>query len=571
MSEDTKWSEKVTAWKDNTSVVPSAVNHELSKGVKLNVETPPHAPKSFLVDPFSLQSSMGYKDRRYSLTYDMLKMMASRVAVINAVLQTRCNQMAAFSSPYRMSKSVGYVIKHKDPSHLTTKGEREMIKKLEKYIYNCGMDEPNPHSKAPRDRFDGFLRKVTRDSLVLDAAAIEKVPDHAGLPYEFLAVDASTIRLAADNEVAAKNFDLSYQNRIIEAGGYGPTSAYKTLDVHGGKQDPAFVQVIQGQIRTVYSHEEMILGIRNPRTDIYSQGYGYSELEQLVTVITGYLNAEKYNTNFFQVGSAPKGILNLKGDNMSPDQLEGFRRAWKANVEGVQNSWSTPIFQAEQGVDWIDMGASNRDMEFSQWLEFITKLICAVYLIDPAEIGMPTQGGVSQTPLFESSSEWKLKASRDKGLKPLLKFFAQMINQHIIEKIDDHFVFDFAGLEELTELEKHELRKEQVASYLTLNEIRREDDRPDLEDGDVVLNPVYLQAKQIRATEEEKKNQAANAPAPGAAPAGPNAEPEAEADQEDPPTSAKVYADAFSKSVKIQDPAGNFVELDLGDWAAYAQ
>src|SRR5690606_26138942 len=161
------------------------------------------------------------------------------------------------------------------------------------------------------------------------------------------------------------------------------------------------------------------------------------------------------------------------------DQLEAFKRQWRANLEGVENSWRTPIMQAEQGIDWIDLHPSNQEMEYSMWIEYLIKITCAVFLIDPAELNFDMHGGVQQTPLFESSQEWKLKASRDRGLKPLLRFIAKMINDHIISKIDDHFMFDFMGLDELTEQEKHELRKEQLATYMTLNEIRREEDLSD--------------------------------------------------------------------------------------------
>jgi hypothetical protein len=41
--------------------------------------------------------------------------------------------------------------------------------------------------------------------------------------------------------------------------------------------------------------------------------------------------------------------LNFKGDNLTPDALEDFKRRWKSNIEGVENSWRTPILQAEQG------------------------------------------------------------------------------------------------------------------------------------------------------------------------------------------------------------------------------
>lgn len=557
---------KLGQWKDYGSIVVPTLNDDVVKSVRQMVGDPAHAPKSYLDDPFSLQSSMGFKDRKYSITYDTLKMMAHRVAVINAIIQTRVNQVSSFAVPYRLSKSVGFVIKHKDPSHLTTKGERQRIQELESFVYNCGKKERNPHSKVKRDTFEQYLRKITRDTLTYDQACAEVVPDHRNVPYEFLAIDASTIRIASE-ETSCSVTNNRPLDGIYDAGpaNSGP---YNTLARQELKDNVAYVQVVQGQIRTTYTQDEILFGVRNPRTDLYQQGYGYSELEQLVTVITGYLNAETYNSKYFSNSSNAKGILNIKGDQFSAEELEGFKRAWRSNVEGVDNSFRTPIFQSEAGIEWIPLTQSNKDMEFSQWMEFITKLICAVFLVDPAEIGLPSQGGVSQTPLFEASSEWKLKASRDKGLKPLLKFLAQMMNQ-VIQRIDDHFIFDFAGLEELTELEKHELRKEQMATYMTLNEIRREDDLPDLKYGDTPMNPVYLQRMQMSQTQEQQlrdakaaqQQQAQNQMPPGGEQAGPGAVAQDEAGDDD----GEEFADSFGKSVRL-DAGDRYVEFEFDEW-----
>jgi hypothetical protein len=275
------------------------------------------------------------------------------------------------------------------------------------------------------------------------------------------------------------------------------------------------------------------------------------------------LYAEEYNRRFFMQGSAPKGILNFRGDNLTPDQLEGFRRQWRANVEGVENSWRTPIMQAEQGVEWINLHPSNQEMEYGQWMEYLIKITCAVFLIDPAELNFDMHGGVQQTSLFESSQEWKLKASRDCGLKPMLRFIAKLINQHIVSKIDDNFTFDFVGLDELTEQEKHELRKEQVSSYMTLNEIRRAEDLPDVPDGDLILNPTYTTAQQQRKQMAlQEKQQAAAAAVPPAAPAAGGEsggeEPSAGGEEGEEEEAGPKYADNFSKSVKV-------LEINLND------
>ncbi|NBU69903.1 MAG: phage portal protein [Bacteroidetes bacterium] len=575
----TQWVEKVSEWRDATSMIPAVVHDEIVKS-KLDPAKAKQGPRSLVFDPLSVQFAMGYKDRRYSLTYETLKRIPTQLSLIAAIIQTRCNQVASFAVPFRMTKSLGFAIKHKNPARLTTKGEREFIQSLESFIYQCGAPDPNPHSAIIRDDFETFLKKLVRDSLMFDQACFEIVPDRKGQPYEFLAIDASTIRLAANN------LDMSFStaNRLNNNlyTGISPAanqaSPYKTLQVRNPEtQDvPSYVQIINGQIRNTYTYNELAWGVRNPRSDIYIQGYGYGELEQLVTTITAHLYAEEYNRRFFMQGSAPKGILNFKGDNLTPDQLEAFRRQWRANLEGTENSWRTPILQTEQGVDWINLHPSNQEMEYGQWMEYLLKLTCAVFLIDPAELNFDMHGGVQQTPLFESSQEWKLKASRDRGLKPMLRFIAKLINNHVVSKIDDHFMFDFMGLDELTEQEKHELRKEQVSTYMTLNEIRRAEDLPDVPDGDIILNPTYTTAQQQRKQLLMQQQQlAASSAAPAAPPPTEEEEtPQAQSGNEPSPEKQQnnqgpQYADSFTKSLKVleinlEDESESWIDIYRG-------
>lgn len=504
------WNKAMSEWGVKSSPDLSIVKS------KYKPKDPPEGVRALMYDPLSLQNAMGFKDRRSSLTYDILKRIPQQLAVIAAVIQTRCHQVSSFSTPYRLTKSLGFEIKHRNPAHVSSKGDREKIQSLETFIYNCGALHDNPHNKfaIKRDDFETFLKKIVRDSLQYDQACWEIVPNHRGEPFEFMAVDASTIRIAS--HAVDNNFMDNWHDRDpvsdMTMADYRPgnplgSNPYRLAEMKAKNLRPAYVQVINGQVAEVFTKDELAFGIRNPRSDIQVQGYGYSELEQLISVITAHLHAEEYNRRFFTQGSSPKGILTLKGDSMGPEMLEDFRRMWRANVEGVENAWRTPIFQSEQGIDWTDLHRSNSDMEYSQWVEYLLKITCAVYMIDPAELNFDMHGGVSQTPLFESSQEWKLKASRDKGLKPMLRFIAKMINTSILSKIDDDFVFDFVGLDELTEQEKHELSVEQLSSYMTLNEIRRSKDLPDIEYGDVPLNPTYSQIRAGLLAEETQKQQ----------------------------------------------------------------
>ena len=476
---------------------------------------PVHAPRSLQFDPFALVAAMGYKDRRISLSYEMLRRISCQLTIVGAILQRRISQVASFSAPYRLTRSLGYEIKHKDPEHQTTRSEKLFIKELERFIGNCGKrDAIRQITSAPWDDFDTFLRKFVRDSLTFDQACIERIPDYAGRPCAFLAVDASTIRVAVTDEdlargaVAPGGSTLETARRAMQSEAPGP---YGRAALLPQPERVDYIQLFQGQIVNHYSRDELAFCIRNPRTDLQVNGYGFSELEQLVLTITSLLWAEEYNRNFFRNGSIPKGILNFRTDSPDPESLEAFKTYWTAQMTGVQNAWRLPMFQSE-GLEYINLQLNNRDMEFMQWVEYLMKLTCALYGMDPAEINFDISRGPS-TALFETPSEGRVADSKENGLRPLLRFIARMINHHIITPIDDRFHFDFVGLDELSETDKMQIRTQEIGSYKTLDEVRAEADLQPLPDGagQVVLNPVWLQWQQMRQQAAQQQAQAQQA------------------------------------------------------------
>ena len=486
-------------------ITPTA--EELSKGwKKLPGGAAVGPPKALTWDPMALTYSLGYKDRKTNLTYDILRQVVGSLSILSAIVNTRVNQVATFASPYRRTRNIGFEIKHKDRDHKLTNSEKRFILELESFISACGKPGHNKHGDKPRDNFEQFTRKVIRDRMSYDQMTFEIVPDRRGLPFEFVAVDATTVRIAADAKAE------SYRNKRQEdkelkhfLDNYtGSALAYPVFENPSvrdlsKKGKASYVQVWQGSIIRAFKYSELGFCIANPRTDIRSNGYGYSEIEQLINVITSHLWAEEYNKNFFKQGAAPKGLLNIRGDNIAPEQLEAFKRQWVANVAGAENAWKTPILQSEE-VQYLNMQTSNLDMEYSRWLEYLTKIICAVFLIAPEEIGFYLSPGGMQQPNFDSNNEWKLKASKDRGLRPLLRFYADCINRHIISRLDDKFYIDFVGLDELTEKERIELRNSQVQYFRTVNEIRADEDLEPIEDGDIILNPVFLQKIQMDHT-----------------------------------------------------------------------
>ena len=430
-------------------------------------------PRSWFVDPFQLLDSagLGYRQQPGVITYDTLLQVTQRDPVVAAILQTRIMQVASFCIPQANKYSIGFRIlpRNRRSAHRRLdESERKQIKFLERFTLNTGREYD-----LQRDPFETFVKKFVRDSLTWDQATFEKTrgisldPGKPGKLLKFTATPSASMRIAYPKSRRGTPLTKKEQRRTVQ-----------------------YVQVINGKIVTRYTGDQLAFCVRNPRTDIDAYRYGYTELEMLLNTITAHLWAEEWNRKAFSNGATIKGLLNVKG-NVPPAQMESFKRQWTLQVSGVANAFKTPVMNAE-GVEWFPLQLSNTEMGYQMWLEYLIKVACAAFLMDPAEINFDLRGGagVSQ-PMFMSTNEAQQKVSKDRGLRPLMRFVADSINRHIIWNLDDDFEFDFVGLDAKTEDQAIELRLKEVTNYKTINEVRAEDDLPPLENGDIILNPTF--------------------------------------------------------------------------------
>jgi len=444
--------------------------------------------KSMLVDPMDLSSSFGYKHKPFNVSYEVLRAM-SRTHIVKSIIETRKEQVSDFCTPRDNKNGIGFIVQKKKgylykpdakPEKLS-KGEEQRIEQIITFIMNCGSIQNQWHA----DDFDDFTRKVIGDSLTLDQATFEVPRNKGGQPIEFLATDAATFRIADSYE------DEQSKTEVL-INGYAPS----------------YVQLYNGNVISEFYPWEMCFGTRNPSTNIYTNGYGRSELEDMIQTVTAILNADTYNANFFKVGSAPKGILKYTG-NINPNTVEDFRRQWTAQVSGVMNMHKIPMINADK-LDFISTGQNNKDMEFSKFQEFLIKITCAIYKMDPAEVGFPMQGTSEASGLGgDGGTKSKIQHSRSKGLKPLLRKYEKWINKYIVAPLDPGYEFKFVGLDDDDD-EEAELDKDikALSNFMTLNEIRAKRNLPAIENGDVVLNPTYLQAIGQAQQGNEESNQA---------------------------------------------------------------
>ncbi|MBT9100025.1 phage portal protein [Methylovulum psychrotolerans] len=419
------------------------------------------------LDEFQARSQGEYWERPLTLTAEGLRSMVTQTPVLNAVILTRTRQVQRFCRICDSDTALpGFQVGHVDRKHSPSRAELEQMAVLNKVISHCGFEFSARRRKAlRRDSFAQLMAKATRDSLVLDAVALElELKNTRDLGIDGLyAVDGATIRLC-------------------------PEQGYR------GDPDIYAVQVVNGQVRTAYRYEELIFEPRNPRSDVASAGYGFPEAELLVRVVTCFLNAMALNSNVFDKNSIPKGVLHLFG-NFDSNDVAAFRRYFNNMVRGVNNTLNLPVLVSKDQaskVQFEKFGVDFNEMMFAKWMTFLTSLICAVYGMSPSEINFDSFSGGTASTLGGSDTAEKLAASKDSGLRPLLSYFENLFTDFVVTDFNPDWCFRWTGLDVENPAQRFELRK----TVLTLNELRAEEGYQALATplGEAPVDPALLGA-----------------------------------------------------------------------------
>nr|DAQ90736.1 MAG TPA: Portal protein [Caudoviricetes sp.] len=445
--------------------------------------------KSILWNPSEIGfTGKGYRDPNNGVTFNTLNRMGD-IFIIKAVINTRIEQVQNFLKYSNDDQKPGYKIRYKQTpgveADVNTKKEmsKEDMRKVE-YIVKFLEDGGENDKWECEDNFQEFTRKVLNDSLRLDQLCFEVVRARNFEVKKYRAVDGALIRQLDTN-------DPRY------------SQMFEQFRWHGYL--PRYAMVWDGQIiRHPVTNEyvafypwELGYGIRNKTSNVLRNGYGCSELETLMEIVTWVLWGMQYNGNFFKQGSQPKGFINVKNQNIDGGTLNEFRQEWKQTMSTVYNSHKIPVIQ---GIDleWIDLQQTNRDMEFTEWIKFLMVLVCAVYRMDPSELGFQFQDAAKVW--GQEGQRERLDHSKQKGLTPLLIFYQNILNKYIISEIDDRLELVFTGIEIEDEATQVDLdKKKSEAGFVSLEDMfEKYSGRKFNPEKDTILNQVYQSAQQAK-------------------------------------------------------------------------
>jgi hypothetical protein len=281
--------------------------------------------KGLLEDPYEPVASFGgWRERPSVVSYGMLEVLARRVAPFTAYLQTRMNQLIDYAEPQRDQHGTGFVVRKRshglEPVRQGARVQKAWTEdaravQIAHWLVQCGRTPRyDARTGDRRDGFLTFLRKLVRDSLIQDQGNIEKQRDRGGNLLAWRVLDAKTIRIASR--------DVSLVNAFGEPIRYA--------------------QVIDGTVAAEFSGHDISFCIRNPRSDIRTFGYGFSELEMMIAVVTAILNGFEHNSRYFCVSgdlrvTTRAGMQQIK--DLAGQSFEIWNgKAWK-NATAVITGW----------------------------------------------------------------------------------------------------------------------------------------------------------------------------------------------------------------------------------------
>lgn len=405
---------------------------------------------AYTQNPITNDSFLGiYKLKRGLLPNEVIKQISIHDHLVAAILRTRGNMLSLFGHVRKDRFDIGIEIKIKPEFYkiLTTEQFakiQDRMKKFEVLLLNCGYTQGLEHQD--RMTLAEFLDISTRNGLRFGYSATEIIYDRSGPEPEdgkwpfnrFRARDAGTIYSVIKKDDAMHN-----QLRMAAIQDLERMSGRSFgIDLDKLKEDAyAWIQDLPGGHRQAFTHDEMLVHNYYPSTDVEHAGYPVSPLDTIVNSVTTHISIDAYRKLYFQNGRASKGMLVINSDELDEAQLNNIKLQFDAAANSVSNSFRTPVFSipSTDKINWLStMGEGLSDNDFQYISDDVSRIIMSAFGMSPDELpgfSHLSKGTNSQT-LSESSSEFKLTAARDSGLRPLILKWQTFLNQRLFPIMD---------------------------------------------------------------------------------------------------------------------------------------
>jgi hypothetical protein len=463
---------------------------------------------AFESNPANTNQYGGIWKRKLRLLPDeVLKRISIQDDLVAAIANTRSGQLSAFGRPQPDRFSTGYRL---EPSqgHTATLTEeakaqlQQRIAEVEAQLLTCGSTSGWDDKDAMN--MSQFLWMQARNAVIFGRISTEIIhvndPMNPGQKkfHSFRPIDAGTVFRAAPYKEAADSVRKEAFH-LLET-----LKNRKLTPERFINDEYTWIQVIDGTPRQAFTSQECVVYNFYPTTDVELDGYPVTPLDTVITAVTTHINIGTHNKLYFQSGRATRGMLVVKSDDVDEKVISFIRQQFNASINSVGNSWRMPIFGVgtDDEIGWYPIDNSARDMEFQYLSDSNARVILSAFQMSPEELPgyAHLSRGTNSQALSESSSEYKLEAARDVGIRPLLGQFQNFINASILPVLAPDLAkfcsVKFVGLDADT-AEKESTRLQQdMAVHMTMDEVLEKVEKRPIGKrwaGQFLLNPQWQQ------------------------------------------------------------------------------
>lgn len=255
------------------------------------------------------------------------------------------------------------------------------------------------------------------------------------------------------------------------------------IDKETGEVNGYFIRQAYGDPIPLDKEEVLRFPLFNPENpykgkSVVEAGSDYIETDE---------GTAEFTKNFFHNGAGLSGVLNVKGE-VTSGAFRKFVRAWREKYEGVGNAGKIAILRdSDASFEKIGLGLNELDMNALRKMSLAD--VCMMFKVPPELLGRITEGSGLGRGNIETLEYIFAKYNIDKKMRRFDSIIQFALLRYYDLTSDQYRVCHENIIPEDKEFELSE-RNQGVDRWMTRNEIRAEENAPDVDGGDQLFVPA---------------------------------------------------------------------------------
>jgi hypothetical protein len=336
------------------------------------------------------------------------------------IIEQRVADMEQYAGVSAKPWEPGWHIELREASETPARKDLQDIKDATSFIFNGSRDYGYQDARERDSRlltpFHMFLRQFASDIHTYDGWAIWTQPDRLGRPIAFANLPAGLIRLAMPGR-----------------GIRGDTKLFAAL-----------IDQTMNPVK-MFTRNELVWSVMNPRTDPAAMGYGFPSPEQAMRLIQALQSAIDLNASVFDKNGIPNGMLLLKGDYWQQEQIDALQREWTNMKRGVSKMWGMPIMGVPEDSDVVlldFMDLKGQEVRYKDHMNMMVGFYAIICQFPIARLGLFASGGQRDNKPAQNEAT-DIQGIDDPGLPAHLLFIENRINSYLVWPTWPHLKFVF--------------------------------------------------------------------------------------------------------------------------------